>query len=161
MITGVLTLAYRQRGERSGVESRGHSISTMPSSSSSPASGLRVGSNAIYVPDQAPASTVTLGFVLFARPGFVVIHGDAGEKPGAILGASALMKAGETGSAGLITLSRETKDGEELYAMLHQDDGDGMFDAAKDLPVRDQSGNSIMMQFGIERDAAAPGGISL
>ena len=159
-IAGAFILANRQRGGSGRPEPEGRSISTTPSSSSS-ANGLRAGSDAIYVPDQAPSSMVTVGFVLLAHSGFVVIHEDAGGEPGAIVGASALMKAGETGNGGRITLSRESKDGEALYAMLHQDDGDGMFDAAKDLPVRDQSGNSIAMQFEIARDAAAPDGISL
>lgn len=128
---------------------------------SPPSQGLRVGNNAIYVPEQPPGSHVTIGFVVLAQPGFVVIHEDRDDAPGAIVGASSLLMAGETQKIGSIVLSREMQEGEEQYAMLHVDNGDGAFDAATDLPVKDERENIIMMQFAVDRDASEPGEISL
>ena len=162
VIVGILVVVYQHRGEKIYEDlSRGRSMLNATSSASSSTSELRVGSNAIYVPDQVPSSMVTVGFVLLTRPGFVVIHEDAGEKPGAILGASSLVSAGETGNGVRIIFSRETKEGEELYAMLHQDDGDGTFSIANDLPVKDERGNVIMMSFAVDADATTPGEVSL
>lgn len=116
---------------------------------------MRVGKNALYVSDQMPGNMVVVEFVNFAENGFVVVHESKVGKPGVILGKSALVPAGGDQKI-TISLSRVSRDGEELVAMLHRDDGDGVFDAAKDAPVKDDTGNTIMMPFSISRDAVAP-----
>jgi len=44
---------------------------------------------------------------------------------------------------------------------VHLDDGDGVFDAATDLPVPDDQGNIIEMHFGVGAEAQAGGEVSL
>ena len=123
--------------------------------------GLMVGSNAIYVAEQAPARAVSIAVVQFEKPGFVVIHEDSADKPGNILGTSGILPAGETKNLAPITLSRTTKDGETLYAMLHFDDGNGVFDLAKDKPALDSVGNEpVMMIFTISADASVPDAVN-
>jgi len=122
--------------------------------------GLVVGGNAIYVAEQLPSQIVSVALALLANPGFVVVHEDRAGAPGRILGQSAMLGAGETKNLS-IALSRSTTDGETLYAMLHFDDGDGVFDAAKDKPVLDSvSGEPVMTIITISQDASEPGVIN-
>ncbi|MDO8574270.1 MAG: hypothetical protein Q7R86_01445 [bacterium] len=125
-------------------------------------SGLIVSQNAIYAAEQAPGENITVSVVHFETPGFVVIHEDTSGVPGGVLGASGLLPSGETKNTPPIALSRTTKDSETLYAMLHLDDGDGVFDAAKDNPARDSvSAEPVMMIIEISQDAAEPGAVNL
>lgn len=129
---------------------------------SSDSSGLIVSKNAIYLTDQIPGENITVSVVHFETPGFVVVHEDLNDAPGKILGASSLLPAGETKNALPVTLSRTTKDGETLYAILHLDNGDGTFDAAKDKPAQDKvGGEPVMMIFTVSADAEEPGAVNL
>lgn len=120
-------------------------------------SGLIVGKNAIYVAEQVPSKTVSVAVVHLEAPGFVVIHEDTAGVPGAILGISVLLPAGETKGPVLISLSRMTKDDETIYAMLHLDDGDGVFDAGGDKPAKDlMGGEPAMMVVTVSADATEP-----
>lgn len=119
-----------------------------------------VGKNAIFVADQPPGSGITVGFALIERDGFVAIHEERAGTHGAVIGASALLGMGESRNVD-VSLDRRSQDGETLFAMLHADDGDGTFDAAKDLPVRDAEGRIIVMPFMIDRDADASIDITL
>lgn len=123
------------------------------------ASALRVGENALYVPDQMPGKSVVVEFVTLAEAGFVVIHESIEGALGPILGKSDRLAPGLTEKTA-ITLSRDAKDGEELIVMLHHDDGDGGFDPAKDLPVKDAEGSAMMMPFSISHDAVLPDSVS-
>ena len=124
-------------------------------------SGFIVGKNAIYVAEQAPRRSISVAVVHLEQSGFAVIHEDAAGAPGKILGASGLLPTGETKNAS-IPLSRATKDGETLYAMLHLDDGDGAFDAAKDKPAKDSvGGEPVMMIVTVSVGAEEPADVSL
>ncbi len=124
--------------------------------------GLIVDNNAIYVVEQVPSRTVLVAVVRFAKPGFVAIHENNAGQPGKILGASGVLPAGETKNLTPIMLSRATADGETLYAMLYDDNGDGAFDAAKDKPLLDsESGQPVMMIFSISVGASEPGAVNL
>ncbi len=123
--------------------------------------GLIVGENAIYIAEQAPSETVSVAIVRFEKPGFVVIHEDVNTAPGKILGVSGLLMAGETKDFFGIFLSRSTVDEEIIYAMLHFDDGDGIFDAIKDQPVYDSiAGEPVMMIIVISEDTTEPGAVN-
>ncbi len=125
------------------------------------AAGLMVSENGIYVAEQSPSATVSVALVRFERPGFVVIHEDMSEAPGKILGVSDLVMAGETKDPRDIALSRSTVDGETIYAMLHLDDGDGVFDATKDRPILDPvAGEPTMMIVFISKDAVEPSAVN-
>lgn len=113
---------------------------------------LLIGNDAIYVPDQKPGKTVEIHTVVMSDKGFVAIHQDSNGKPGAIIGTSKLLPM--AGSEGVvITLSRETRNQEVLFAVLHKDDGDGVFNATKDLIVRDDADAEVMIRFTIDVNA--------
>lgn len=119
--------------------------------------------NAIYVADQKPGREVTVSFVLMAEAGFVVIHeADADGNPGAILGSSAYLAVGEYSQSDVvIKLSRESRDGEVLLAMLHQDNGDATFSEGEDAAVASQFGGVISMVFFVSSEATESGEVSL
>jgi len=126
------------------------------------AGGFIISGNSIFVADQTPAQNVRVAIVRLEKPGFVVIHEDRDGSPGTILGSSELIATGETRDILISLLSRPTRDGEFLYAMLHTDNGDGVFDAAQDTPVIDPVGNEpVMTIFSIGEYNAAPGATNL
>lgn len=100
--------------------------------------------NRIVVADQYPGNVVYISSAQLANGGWVEIHKDNAGIPGAIIGSI----YAEKGIAPVkITLTEKTVDGQLYYAMLHTDDGDKKFDAAKDLPMKDSRGNVIMKPF--------------
>ena len=103
------------------------------------------GKNAVDAENQPAGSMVTLPLVVLNQMGWVVIHEDAGGKPGNALGAT-LVFAGER-SGVLVELLRSTVKGRTYYAMLHNDDGDKVFDLKKDLPIADSTGAVIQISF--------------
>jgi len=100
--------------------------------------------NRIVMSDQYPGNVVFISSVQFDKAGWVVIHKDNAGQPGAVIG-SAYFEKGI--SPGRITLSESTVDGGTYYAMLHSDNGDKAFDAARDLPIKDSRGSIIMKVF--------------
>lgn len=123
--------------------------------------GLIVGTNAIYVADQLPGQSVSIADLRLASPGFVLIFDDNAGKPKNILGTSGSLPIGETKNIAPILLSRITRDGEVLYAMLYLDDGDGVFDPARDKPAHDRLiGQPVVMMFTINLDASEGGAVN-
>lgn len=128
----------------------------------SDSTGLVISTSAIYVAEQAPSQTVAVTLIRLEKSGFVVIHEDVADVPGKILGISKLLPTGETNNLKPILLSRPTRDGETLYAMIHLDDGDSIFDEVKDRPALDPiSGLPMMMIFSVSTEATEPGAVSL
>jgi hypothetical protein len=132
---------------------RGQAPSEIPAQEPAPEEslGLRVGPNALVVQDQRPGKAILVSFVGIEGSGFVTIHADGGGKPGDLLGVSALVAEGATDES--VKLSRATRDGETLYAVLRKDDGDGMFDASDDEIVKDFQGNDLVAVFTTSKDA--------
>lgn len=124
-------------------------------------SGMRAEENAVIVAEQRPGSTVMVAQVYLAAPGYVVIHEDAQGSAGAILGSSALLKAGENRDIA-VTLNRPSKDGEKLWAMLHAEkDGNTSFSAVSDTPVESRLGGPISGWFDISATASTDVEITL
>lgn len=110
--------------------------------------------SAVVVMEQKPGTSVTASLIVLKSPGFLVIHEDNNGAPGAILGASALLQAGES-SMVEVALSRATRDGESLHAMLHTDaDASGAFSASSDTPVQSKLGGPISGWFLISASAS-------
>lgn len=108
-------------------------------------SGLIVSDNAIYISEQTSGDSVSVQIVRLKNPGFVAVYEDFESKPGKILGVSGLIEAGEKENLPPIILSRPTKGGETIYAILYLDDGDGRFDMVNDEQVIDPIGKIPMM----------------
>ncbi|MEK7464136.1 MAG: hypothetical protein AAB610_03395 [Patescibacteria group bacterium] len=100
--------------------------------------------NRVVVTDQFPGNIVYLSSVQLTKPGFVVIHKDNAGVPGDVIGYQYFDKGINPGK---ITLNAATTDGGIYYAVLYSDDGDRVFSATKDLPLKDASKNTIMKLF--------------
>lgn len=135
-----------------------YSVQVYKTGSETPASGLRIGENAVYVNDQRPGNSVTIGVANIEHTGYVVIHESANEKPGAIIGKSVLLNSGEIINFN-VPLSRLSRNGEELVAVLHSDNGDGTFNPALDQPVKDAERNTVFMIFPVSEEAEESGGM--
>lgn len=114
---------------------------------------MRAEANAVVAPEQKPGNSVTIAQVVLAAPGYVVIHEDSNGAPGTVLGASALLSAGQSDKI-TVALTRATKDGEKLHAMLHSEtNGNSTFEAAADTPVQSIMGGPINGWFEISSTA--------
>lgn len=143
-------IAACKRGEHPEAIEQWKQMNGFPTDSSA----MRAEENMIVVMEQRPGNTITASQVYLAAPGFVVIHEDTNGAPGAIIGSSALLQAGESSDI-KITLSRATKNGEKLHAMLHNDtDANGKFSATADKAVESRLGGPIEGWFEISSDAS-------
>ena len=101
--------------------------------------------NSLVVSDQPAGDTVSVSSLTLENAAWVAVHEDDNGKPGRILGAQ-LFPAGATHD-GTVELLRGTTEKGIYYAMLHADDGDHAFDAAKDMPINGADGNPVMAKF--------------
>jgi hypothetical protein len=116
--------------------------STATTDNTSPASN---NANGIVVSDQFPGNIVYISSVQLAVPGFVVVETNNNGTPGTVIG-SQYFKAGI--NPGQVNLTQSMLDGSSYYAILYSDtNGNGVFDATTDVPVKDASGNVIMKIF--------------
>jgi hypothetical protein len=102
----------------------------------------------VTVQDQLadPANEVVIDQVLYSADGWIVIHEDNGNAPGPVIGKSAISAGVNTSVT--VTLDRNVISGEKLYAMLHSDDGDGMYEfPGPDAPVMDANGDVVTPSF--------------
>ncbi len=110
----------------------------------SPLSSLRRLRNAVVVQDQAAGAHVVVAYAATSQPAFIAILPE-GAGTRRVLGASRLLPEGEAHTfrvpieGGLVPGF--------YYAILHRDDGDGLFDPAKDLPARDARGAAAITRF--------------
>lgn len=101
----------------------------------------------VVVTDYEAGMTATAASVSLQEAGYVVIHEDKDGKPGAVLGNSEFLAKGESENI-VVTLSRESVEGEVLYAMLHSDDGDAEFSfPGPDVPLADEEGNIVLAKY--------------
>ena len=121
---------------------------------------LQVGENIIYVAEQKPGSSVSVDFASMIKEGYVVIYDNDNGRFGKIIGNSKVLPKGESSNIS-IGLIRPTINGEFLFAMLHEDNGDGTFSPNIDVPLRDQDGNIMYMFFGVNPNASGSSIINL
>src|SRR5258708_14370140 len=95
------------------------------------------GINAVVVRDWMKGNTAHVALVMLNKPGFVAIYDANKGKPGKVLGISSQLNAGENKDVS-VSLSRETKEGEPLYAILY---------SSKDTPLKDDKGKMVMMKY--------------
>ncbi|MCR4312100.1 MAG: hypothetical protein NUV56_02335 [Candidatus Uhrbacteria bacterium] len=118
-------------------------------------SGDMIADDAVYAPDQPPGKTVVVPVASFKIAyGWVVIReskDDGGA--GNIIGHSDLISPGSVQRT-VASLDRKSIDGEVLYAMLYEDDGDGEFKET-DQPLRDANGNISTMSFTVDETLPA------
>lgn len=121
---------------------------------------MRIGKNLILVLDQKPGNSVHINQVIIEKNGYLSIHEDKNGGFGDIIGTSTLLPEGSSQNFDII-LNKTMSNGQKFYAMLHADDGDGVFDPAKDLPLKDEQGNIMHGIFYVSTNAGEPGAISI
>ena len=106
------------------------------------------GGNTISVSDQDPNSVaVVIDSATLSVPGFIVIHEDTNGAPGVTIAESSALTAGTYANKSVIVTM---KPGATYWAMLHSDDGNGIYNAANDLPIKDASGMPVMAKFKVK-----------
>jgi hypothetical protein len=103
---------------------------------------LPTAENSIIVSDQRVGSTIDIDQLQLMEPGYVVIKTSAAGQPGTIVARSNLLSAGTKQD---LVISYSAKAG-TYYAVLYKDDGDGKFDAAKDIALNSTDGQ-VMTTF--------------
>lgn len=93
----------------------------------------------IEVIDQIPGDEVIVKSVQMSAPGWIAVHDNLDGQPGRTLGA-AYLSAGAYQNQ-VISLLRGTIDGEPYLVVIHNDDGDKVFNLKTDLPRVDAKGN--------------------
>ncbi|HEC30825.1 MAG TPA: hypothetical protein ENI66_02320 [Candidatus Yonathbacteria bacterium] len=96
----------------------------------------------IVAPDQAGGPEVFIDSVILANTGFVVIHKEVDGVASTTVGVSKFLPTGTTSNF-LVQLSEEAVEGDTFYAMLHIDDGDGVYDGELDVPLKLEDGGTI------------------
>ena len=91
------------------------------------------------------AKFVFVKAVTFASPGFVTLYSDDHGMPGAEIGVSGLIHGAKEGL--MIPTSIQLQTGQIYYAMMRKDDGDGIFDENKDVPISDEKSTVILVNF--------------
>lgn len=111
----------------------------------------------VSVSTQAAGTSVTVDKATLAKNGFIAIHTDDKGKPGPVIGHSALLKAGPN-TAIAVKLSRRTRNGETLYAMLHTDvNGNGAYEfPGADVPTTDSTGAVVSPSFTVGAATSSP-----
>lgn len=119
-------------------------VAPTPTPVEQPAAKAPEAINAIAASDQVAASTTQITSVSLVAPGYVAIHSDVNGVLGPIVTQSALLQAGTTAN---VIVPNPVVAETYYWAMLHTDDGDGVFDATKDVPTKDASGTVVMQRF--------------
>lgn len=129
-----------------------------------PGNGLmvKVGKNAINVNEQKLGDTATVSFVVLEKKGYVVVHEMVAGKPGKVLGVSTILSEGKTDNVE-VPLSSTLLAGKSYGAMLHLDNGDGVFNVGSDVSANDENvdGRPIMMEFQASAEAVSGGVIAI
>jgi len=113
------------------------------------------GENGLYVEDQSVGNSVSTRVAVMAAPGYVVIHNAVNGQPAAVIGVSALLPAGRSDNV-VISLAESTTANSTYIAMLHADEGSGIYSTLiEDKPVLDEDGLPIMVQFRTSASAQA------
>jgi len=104
----------------------------------------------IYIAGQKTGFSVSVDHVSMAKKGYVVIYDNDNGKLGKIIGNSKILPEGESRNV-IISLLRMTINGESLFAVLHEDNGDNAFYPDIDTPFYDQDGNIMYILFDINQ----------
>lgn len=131
----------------------GNSEKKQKQNTDSNTSAMRAEENMVVVSEQRPGTTVTGSLIVLAAPGYLVIHEDNGSgEAGTILGASELISTGKSRNV-KVTLSRSSRDGETLHAMLHFEKGGNASFSAEDTPAQSVLGGPISGWFLVSLEA--------
>lgn len=86
--------------------------------------------------------------VVLDRPGFVAVYESPYDKFGTLVGTSRFLAAGEHRFVA-VDLVKEYKPGQRLYAILHSDTGDAIYNLVQDPTIKDERGLDVLDDFRI------------
>ena len=107
----------------------------------------------LVVPEQAGGNEIFIERAVLSNAGYVVIHREKDGDPGEIIGVSEFLPEG-TRENFLMSIDEEAVEGDTLFAMIHIDDGDGVFDENLDIPLVDDKDNMVLAKFIIVDEGA-------
>lgn len=148
----LITIGWYYAGKKTSVNMPMEEENKLVNEESVLVAPMAVSENAVLIDNQAPGISVKISFVSFTDGGYVVIHEEKNGVSGAILGSVGHLLPGESKDLEVM-LSRKSVDKENLFVILHKDNGDGVFKAIDDAPIKDDEGNIIMMKFMIDEAA--------
>lgn len=119
-----------------------------------PTTAVEERKDTISVSAHTPAKTAVIDKVTLGKSGFIIIHESQNGQIGGILGASGLLKEG-THENIVIELTRKTVDRENLFAMIHTDNGDGNFDPSIDESAKEESGATLQATLQVSKDSGS------
>ncbi len=133
----------------------------VPAEQTGGASGTfaKLSENAVVVLEQRLTDTVYVNAINMEKPGFVIVYRDSDGKPGGVIGVSKWFPAGQYANED-IGLTESMVSGVDYYAGLVADDGNGIFDPKKDLPVENFAGDIIAV-FQASKNAPDPKGVQI
>lgn len=102
--------------------------------------------NIINVDNQIVDESVRVKKAVLDQSGFIVVHKDSSGAPGQVIGTSNLLEPGDY-SGIEIDLSEKIESGDKLYAMIRQDNGDGVFNSQEDNPITNEEDNIVFVRF--------------
>lgn len=114
----------------------------------------------VVAPEQAGGINVFIENATLPLGGYVVIHKEEENKPGAIIGVSEFLPAGIAENF-LIDIDEEVVEGDFLFAMLHKDNGNQEFSLEEDFPLTDNEGNIVLVRFAIVNEGALDNEVKL
>ncbi|PIR87021.1 MAG: hypothetical protein COU11_02210 [Candidatus Harrisonbacteria bacterium CG10_big_fil_rev_8_21_14_0_10_49_15] len=115
--------------------------------------------NSLTIGLQDPSKVaVVVDQVELTQPGFVVIHADSNGAPDDIVASSKLLQPGIHQNVSIVM---STTAGASYHAMLHVDDGNGIFSAATDAPAQDTSGAVVTMRFQVATSPLVDGEVDI
>ncbi len=97
----------------------------------------------LVVSTQKAGSTIDIDEVTLEQPGFVTIHAAEGGVPGKVVAKSGLISAGTKQDL----VIRYTATPGTYYAMIHTDDGNGVFDAVADAVANSAPNTPLVVKF--------------
>lgn len=98
----------------------------------------------LLIDDQPAGSTVFIAKADIDENSWVVIHEDHSGLPGRALGAARFIGGATSGT---VELLRNTALGQTYHGLIYKDDGDHVFSMERDVPLRDEAGNPVVVTF--------------
>jgi len=100
------------------------------------------GKNILNIGPQSPGNSLIVDLVNLVKPGFIVIYqANSKGQAGTLVAASPLIKAGTSED---LVVKAILKGNTTYVVSLRNDDGDGKFNAAKDLILNDINGEPVV-----------------
>lgn len=99
--------------------------------------------------DQGSGNKMIVTEASLTKGGFIILHKDVSDFPMDILGISEYIEPG-TYSNLPVFLAEKGVSGDSIFAVLHEDDGDTIFNPEFDFSMLDQNNRIIMSKFTIE-----------